>query len=89
MSTPTLQITTIHFRRTGKNARTLFKNFHSKSRRKAFQKRDGYNIKKDLDRPTAQAIKKLGLREISLGKKNTRIYPQGSMAAHILKVLQF
>lgn len=46
-------------------------------------------LKRDLDRPTAQAIKKLGLREISLGKKNTRIYPQGSMASHILGYYNF
>lgn len=46
-------------------------------------------LKKDLDRPTAQAIKKMGLREISLGKKNTRIYPQGSMASHILGYYNF
>lgn len=46
-------------------------------------------LKKDLDRNTAQAIKKLGLREISLGKKNTRIYPQGSMAAHVLGYYNF
>lgn len=46
-------------------------------------------LKKDLDRPTAQAIKKLELREISLGKKNTRIYPQGSLASHILGYYNF
>lgn len=46
-------------------------------------------LKKDLDRPTAQQIKKLGLREISLGKKNTRIYPQGSLASHILGYYNF
>ncbi len=46
-------------------------------------------LKKDLDRPTAQAIKKLGLREISLGKKNTRIYPQGTLASHILGYYNF
>lgn len=46
-------------------------------------------LKKDLDRPTAQAIKKLGLREISLGKKNKRIYPQGNLAAHILGYYNF
>lgn len=46
-------------------------------------------LKKDIDRPTAQAIKKLGLREISLGKKNTRIYPQGSMASHVLGYYNF
>lgn len=41
-------------------------------------------LKKDVSRTTAQQIRKLGLREISLGKKNSRVYPQGSMAAHIL-----
>lgn len=46
-------------------------------------------LKKDIDRSTAQSIKKLGLREISLGKKNTRIYPQGSMASHILGYYNF
>lgn len=46
-------------------------------------------LKKDLDRPTAQAIRKLELREISLGKKNNRIYPQGSMASHILGYYNF
>lgn len=46
-------------------------------------------LKKDIDRSTAQAIRKLGLREISLGKKNTRIYPQGSMASHILGYYNF
>lgn len=46
-------------------------------------------LKKDIDRPAAQAIKKLGLREISLGKKNTRIYPQGSMASHVLGYYNF
>ena len=46
-------------------------------------------LKKDLDRPTAQAIRKLGLREISLGKKNNRIYPQGSLASHIMGYYNF
>ena len=41
-------------------------------------------LKKDVSRKTAQEIRKLGLREISLGKKNERVYPQGTMAAHIL-----
>ena len=41
-------------------------------------------LKKDVSRTAAQAIRKLGLREISLGKKNERVYPQGTMAAHIL-----
>lgn len=41
-------------------------------------------LKKDVSRITAKKIRQLGLREISLGKKNERVYPQGSMAAHIL-----
>lgn len=41
-------------------------------------------LKKDVPRTTALEIRKLGLREISLGKKNERVYPQGTMAAHIL-----
>lgn len=41
-------------------------------------------LKKDVSRTTALTIRKLGLREISLGKKNERVYPQGTMAAHIL-----
>ena len=46
-------------------------------------------LKKDIDRTTAKAIRKLELREISLGKKNTRIYPQGSLASHILGYYNF
>lgn len=46
-------------------------------------------LKKDIDRPTAKAIRKLELREISLGKKNTRIYPQGAMASHVLGYYNF
>lgn len=46
-------------------------------------------LKKDVDRTTAKSILKLQLREISLGKKNTRIYPQGSLAAHILGYYNF
>ena len=41
-------------------------------------------LKKDVSRTTAQAVRKLGLREISLDKKNERVYPQGTMAAHVL-----
>ncbi len=41
-------------------------------------------IKKDVDRQTAEKIKKLGLREISLDKKNERVYPQDELAAHII-----
>jgi len=41
-------------------------------------------LKKDVSRATVQKIMKLGLREVSWGKKNERVYPQGSMAAHIL-----
>lgn len=42
------------------------------------------SLKKDVDRKTAQAIAKLKLREISLDKKTERIYPQGTLAAHVL-----
>lgn len=41
-------------------------------------------LKKDVDRQTAETIKKLGLREISLDKKNERVYPQEELAAHII-----
>ena len=41
-------------------------------------------LKKDIPRQQAQSISKLGLREISLDKKNHRVYPQGNMAAHVL-----
>ncbi len=41
-------------------------------------------LKKDIDRVTAEKIQGIGLREISLDKKNERVYPQESMAAHIL-----
>ncbi len=41
-------------------------------------------LKKDVDRPTVDAMHKLGLREISTDRKNCRVYPQDTMAAHIL-----
>lgn len=41
-------------------------------------------LKKDIDRVTAEKIQGLELREVSLDKKNERVYPQGDMAAHIL-----
>lgn len=41
-------------------------------------------LKKDVDRQTAEQIKKLGLREISLDKKTERVYPQDELAAHVL-----
>ena len=46
-------------------------------------------LKKDIDRNAAKEISKLHLREISLGKKNTREYPQGTLAAHILGYYNF
>lgn len=42
------------------------------------------SLKKDIDRKTAQKIAKLHYREISLDKKTERIYPQGTLAAHVL-----
>lgn len=56
---------------------------------KLSRKESVITLKKDIDRPTAQAIRKLNLREVSLGKKNTRIYPQGSIASHILGYYNF
>ncbi len=46
-------------------------------------------IKKDIDKNTAKEISKLHLREISMGKKNTREYPQGTLAAHVLGFYNF
>lgn len=46
-------------------------------------------LKKDIDRNVAQKISALHLREISLGKKNTREYPQGTLAAHVLGYYNF
>lgn len=46
-------------------------------------------LKHDIDRTTAKAIQKLQLREISLGKKNNRIYPQGALASHVLGYYNF
>ena len=46
-------------------------------------------LKKDIDRSTSKQIAKLHLREISLGKKNTREYPQGTLAAHVLGYYNF
>jgi len=46
-------------------------------------------IKKDIDRNMAKEIAKLHLREISMGKKNTREYPQGTLAAHVLGYYNF
>ena len=46
-------------------------------------------LTKDIDRNTAKEVAKLHLREISLGKKNTREYPQGSLAAHVLGYYNF
>ena len=42
------------------------------------------SLKKDVSKRTATAIAKLRFREISLDKKTERIYPQGSLAAHVL-----
>ncbi len=41
-------------------------------------------IKKTLDRKTAEAIKAKRLRELSLEVKNKRVYPQGTLASHVL-----
>ncbi len=41
-------------------------------------------VAKDLDKKTAEKIMGKGYREFSLPAKNKRIYPQGTLAAHIL-----
>lgn len=41
-------------------------------------------LKKSIPRKTAEAIRALRLREISLEVKNKRAYPQGSLASHVL-----
>ena len=41
-------------------------------------------VKKDLDRKTIREIKKKGLRELSYEVKNKRVYPQGTLASHVL-----
>lgn len=41
-------------------------------------------VKKNLDRKVADIIKLKELRELSLEVKNRRVYPQGSLAAHVL-----
>lgn len=41
-------------------------------------------LKKDVDRQTAETIKKIGLREVSFDKKNERVYPQDELAAHVI-----
>lgn len=46
-------------------------------------------LKKDVDKETVALIRKKGLREISCDKKNTRIYPQGAVAPHVLGYYNF
>lgn len=57
--------------------------------RKLKQQGPVITLKKDVDRDDAKQIAKLGLREISIGKKNTREYPQGTLAAHVLGYYNF
>ena len=47
------------------------------------------SLKKGVDRQTRDEIAKLHLREIPMDKKSTRIYPQGSLAAHVLGYYNF
>ena len=50
-------------------------------------------VKKDVDRDTAKKINKIiaenSFRSISLDKKNTREYPQGVLASHVLGFYNF
>jgi len=41
-------------------------------------------VKADIDRKVIRDIKRLGLRELSYEVKNKRVYPQRSLAAHVL-----
>lgn len=47
------------------------------------------SLKKNVDRSTRDEIAKLHLREIPLDKKSIRVYPQGSLAAHVLGYYNF
>lgn len=47
-------------------------------------------LKKGIDKIDAESIKKLKLRSaLSMGKKNTRVYPQEDMAPHVLGYYNF
>lgn len=46
-------------------------------------------LKKGADRETRDKIAELHLREIPMDKKNIRIYPQGSLASHVLGYYNF
>ena len=41
-------------------------------------------LKKDVDRQTVAKLKKLGLREVCIDRKNERVYPQDELAAHVI-----
>ena len=47
------------------------------------------SLKKNVDRHTRDQIAKLNLREIPMDKKSVRIYPQGSLASHVLGYYNF
>ncbi len=46
-------------------------------------------LKKNIKKDVAKKIRELEFREISLGKKNVREYPQGTMAAQVLGYYNF
>lgn len=47
------------------------------------------SLKKNVDRSTRDEIAKLHLREVPMDKKSIRVYPQGSLAAHVLGYYNF
>lgn len=47
------------------------------------------SLKKNVDRQTRDKIARLNLREIPMDKKSIRIYPQGTLAAHVLGYYNF
>ena len=57
---------------------------------KLSQKTSVITLKKGVDKTDAEAIRKLGLKSaLSMGKKNTRVYPQEDMASHVLGYYNF
>ena len=52
--------------------------------KKLSQNQNTVTLRKNVDKETADAVRKLDLREISVGVLNKRFYPQGSIASHII-----
>ena len=61
----------------GMSEKELLKKLKSK-------KRNIITVRKNLDRTTAEKIRKHGFRAISVGTVKQRLYPQGSIGSHII-----